>query len=288
MIAITTITTNEIPNAPARPHDAQSALSALAAIVEAQQGGDIGYFRGQSQRFERTAKRLLESFPPPCRVLDIGSHYLHQTSLMKLMGYDVHGLDIPLFAEAPFVAERARLLGISNHSTTALERGTFLVGHDDSFDLIVFTEILEHITFNPVAFWRRVYELLEVGGCVYLTTPNAMRPSRVWRAALRLATLRGLGLGVGEILENVTYGHHWKEYSPSEIREYFGLLSRDFEVDVHLHSHIDRDGGLRGLVARCASVLPILRTDIEAVVRLAGRTGFGAVDPALPMTRTGS
>src|SRR5690606_41501617 len=30
---------------------------------------------------------------------------------------------------------------------------------DDSFDVILFTEIIEHITFNPVEFWRQVYRV---------------------------------------------------------------------------------------------------------------------------------
>lgn len=271
-------------NASTRVNDLDSALAALSAIVASQEGGDIAYFEGQSQRFRYTVQRLLENFPPPRCVLDIGSHYLHQASLMSLLGYEVHGIDIPLFAEAPFVVDRARRLGICNHSVSTLDRGTFLPGSENTFDLIIFTEILEHITFNPVALWRRIYELLKVDGCVFLTTPNAMRPTRLWKSALRLATLRGIGLDVREILENVTYGHHWKEYSASELRRYFHELSQDFEVKVTLHSHLE-GRSWRTLISRCLGTFPVFRTDIEAVVRLSDRTAFSAVDPQLPMER---
>jgi 2-polyprenyl-6-hydroxyphenyl methylase/3-demethylubiquinone-9 3-methyltransferase len=266
-------------------NNVDSALGALSTIVASQEGGDLAYFEGQSQRFRYTVQRLLEAFPPPRRVLDIGSHYLHQASLMSLLGYEVHGIDIPLFADAPFVADRARRLGICNHATSTLDRGTFLPRYENNFDLIVFTEILEHITFNPVALWRRIYELLKIDGCVYLTTPNAIRPTRLWKAAIRLATLRGVGLDVREILENVTYGHHWKEYSASELRRYFSELSPDFQVQVTLHSHLGGQSW-RTLISRLLGTLPVFRTDIEAIVRLSGKSRFSAVDPHLPMEQT--
>ncbi len=43
---------------------------------------------------------------------------------------------------------------IQNVSSDSQQTGEFLEGHDNSFDLIVRTEMLEHIAFNPVAFWR--------------------------------------------------------------------------------------------------------------------------------------
>lgn len=270
----------------AKPHanDVPSALGILSAMIASQEGGDLAYFKGQSERYAYTMRRLLEDFPQPRRVLDIGSHYLHQASLMSLLGYEVHGIDIPLFAEAHFVSARAKQLGIHNHSTVDLAQGAFLPGYENSFDLIVFTEILEHITFNPVALWRRIYELLKIDGCVFLTTPNAMRPGKLVRAAVRLLTLRGMGLSVNEILGNVTYGHHWKEYSTSEVQRYFRELSPDFQVRITLHSHL-ASPSWRNMVARVVGVFPSFRTDIEAIVRLSGRSEFSAVDPQLPMRR---
>jgi len=74
--------------------------------------------------------------------------------------------------------QRAARHAIDNHKFEKVEVGDFLPNENASFDVVVFTEILEYITFNPVAFWRRLYELLRIGGMVYITTPNALTLGR--------------------------------------------------------------------------------------------------------------
>jgi 2-polyprenyl-6-hydroxyphenyl methylase/3-demethylubiquinone-9 3-methyltransferase len=82
----------------------------------------------------------------------------------------------------------------------------------EDFDVVVFTEILEHITFTPVLFWRRIYKLLKVGGSIYLTTPNALTPWKMLHVVKRLVTQNGVGITTPEIFHTVTFGHHWKEF----------------------------------------------------------------------------
>ena len=119
---------------------------------------------------------------------------------------------MPLFAEASFILERAAAIGIQNIGAD-VQSGDFLRGHEGTFDLIVCTKMLEHITFNPVAFWRRVWQLLSDQGMIYLTTPNVFRVRALVKSLLRITKFERLDLPVDEILTVVTYGHHWKEYS---------------------------------------------------------------------------
>ena len=261
-----------------------SAVLALSNLVKRQHAGDETYFHNQVNRYARTVSRICEIKPRPGRVLDIGSHYLHQSVLLSELGYEVTGIDIDLFTNAAFVQERAHQFRVRNTSVNVLEKGDFLAGMEGQFDVIVFTEILEHITFNPVRFWRRVYDLLTPNGVVYLSTPNSMRPAAVLRSAANLLRMRGVGLDIGEILETVTYGHHWKEYSAWEIHKYFALLSDDFTVETHwyssdLHAH----AALKGWLKRAASVVPCFRSDIEALITRSGSQGFKAIAPQLRM-----
>jgi 2-polyprenyl-6-hydroxyphenyl methylase/3-demethylubiquinone-9 3-methyltransferase len=87
---------------------------------------------------------------------------------------------------------------------------------------------------------------------------------------------------VKDIFANVTYGHHWKEYSAREIKQYFETLSPDFDVEIGLHSYLPNNP-LRKAISQCLGIFPIFRSDIEAVVRLSGKTGFTAKVPELPM-----
>jgi SAM-dependent methyltransferase len=260
------------------------AVKSLSDLIKEQDGGDENYFHGQLGRFSRSANRILQIRPTPCKVLDIGSHYLHQAGLLSLLGYEVYGLDVELFTGAAFVAERARRLNIRTFSTKTLEYGEFLEGYENYFDLVIFTEAIEHITFNPVSFWRRVHELLTQGGRIYLTTVNSFRPRALLKTILRLTTLTGTGLPVADILGTITYGHHWKEYSPCEIKQYFQSLSPDFEVVVRTYNQVP-SGALKRTIIGPLSLLPVFRSDIEAIIHMPTKIRFSARTPQLPMSR---
>lgn len=85
----------------------EEAAEVLAALVKKQDGGDGNYFNSQLRRYLYSIGRINELCPNPCRVLDIGSHYLHQSTLLSLLGYEVYGLDVPLFTDAPFLFRNA-------------------------------------------------------------------------------------------------------------------------------------------------------------------------------------
>lgn len=196
---------------------------------------EISYL-GHSARYRRTVRRICELAKPGSSILDIGSHYLHLAYLLQGFGYNVTGIDVPDFANSDILKKRADVLGIKNAVCDSIDRGQFLDGLDSSFDVVLFLEILEHITFNPVCFWRRVYELLKPGGSIYLTTPNGTRPWAVMSTIKEALLLRGIGTSVDEIISTVTYGHHWKEYSGREIQKLFALLSPDFAVEVRYYN----------------------------------------------------
>jgi SAM-dependent methyltransferase len=77
----------------------------------------------------------------------------------------------------------------------------------DSFDLVLFSEIIEHITFNPVELWREIYRVLRPGGRIVITTPNYYSPySRAWSFSRFMQGFGG-GISVDEILTQHTYSH---------------------------------------------------------------------------------
>ena len=244
-------------------------------------GGDSAYFAFHRRRFDLQLETLRQVVSQGARILDIGSHYLHLASALRLAGHDVTALDVPEFQELDFVQLRAAEFGVRCEIARDLAQGEFLPAEkSDAFDCVVFCEILEHITFNPVRFWRRVYDLLRPGGCIYLTTPNSLRHSNIRRTIGRAAGLRGVGIPVGEIFQHVTFGHHWKEYSVPELREYFGTLSPDFILDTRLVdfdlSERRRSPFVRAI--RAAGVIPrAFRPHIEAVIRLPRKSQWLAV-----------
>lgn len=200
-------------------------------------GTDVGYLRAHYQRFV-TTKALFEATWPAREghVLDVGAHWLHQAMLYRLDGYRVTAADFASTIETAPVRNLATAHGVDLLTYADLSSGrAFDVLPDDSVDVVLFTEIIEHITFNPVRMWRELHRVLRPGGRLVVTTPNYYALSgRLWNAPRLLRRLGG-GLPVDEIIRTPTFGHHWKEYSLRELARYFRLLSPDFVIHKALY-----------------------------------------------------
>ena len=79
---------------------------------------DRAYYNLHEERFRKTAGRIAELVPAGAAILDVGSHYLHQSAVLKQLGYAVSAMDVPAHTTLPFVAGRARSLGIENHEVS--------------------------------------------------------------------------------------------------------------------------------------------------------------------------
>ena len=195
---------------------------------------DITYFEFHRGRYKRLLCSIQNlSIPKNAKILDIGSHYLHTSILLKKMGYDVYGMDVSPFWGLDFVIKRSAQFGIHKVIENQLESVESLDNLQDNFGLVIFAEILEHITFNPISFWEKIHQAIQVNGVIYISTPNSLTLINIVRALKKILLLDGLGLGVSDIFSKVTYGHHWKEYSANEVKTYFSLLSDDFKLVIN-------------------------------------------------------
>jgi 2-polyprenyl-6-hydroxyphenyl methylase/3-demethylubiquinone-9 3-methyltransferase len=165
------------------------------------------------------------------RTLDIGAHWLHQSVLWTQAGFKVTAVDMPITFDMPHVKSIADRFGIKLNPTSDLEASIeFDDFPDSSFDVILFTEIFEHLTFNPVRFWKQVHRVLSPGGRIVLTTPNYYAwNGRAWDTRRFLGGFGG-GISVDDILNTNTHAHHWREFSLHEVIRYFCILSPDFNT----------------------------------------------------------
>ena len=199
-------------------------------------GTDSNYLETHYKRFVFTFDEFLRSWDwRGKRVLDVGGAWMHQAILFRLAGFDVTAADIPsmIFWQARAVAERH---GVTILPFESLAAPVELEAHSpDSFDVIVFAEIIEHITFNPVRMWKALYRLLAPGGRIVISTPSVYSlQGRLWDVP-RLRARMGTGIRVDEILLVADNSPHWKEYSMKELQRYFRLLSRDFHISKTLY-----------------------------------------------------
>jgi 2-polyprenyl-6-hydroxyphenyl methylase/3-demethylubiquinone-9 3-methyltransferase len=235
---------------------------------------DLAYLHGHYPRFCETLSRYLAHHSPGGQVLDIGAHWLHQSLLWRRAGFSVTALDLHAAVATTPIAELAACHGVNllGYSDLAAP-SAFSALADNSADVVLFCEVLEHITFNPVAFWGEVYRVMKPGATLVVTTPNFYRlRGKAWRW-LRFLGGHGSGASVGEILATPTHGTHWKEYSRREVREYFAMLSLDFAVTRADYARHNWGGPSRypagtQVIRAIEALLPPLRQGLHVEVTL--------------------
>jgi 2-polyprenyl-3-methyl-5-hydroxy-6-metoxy-1,4-benzoquinol methylase len=247
------------------------------------EGADRSYFDEHEVRYRRIVSRVTNHInatkagAPACRILDIGAHFLHVSSVLSLMGFAVSGIDVALFTGQNFVQSRAANHQIDLATENDLSAGRFLHDQLGAFDIVLFTEAIEHITFNPVAFWHRVSELLTPNGVIYLATPNATRLMHRIATIKRALLASCIGLDVRSIVLEATYSHHWKEYTVREIRQYFALMFDQPQVQLATYRYrpINAPNSIkdaaRWLARRIGECLRSTREEIDGFVSLPNR-----------------
>jgi len=261
-------------------------IDQFVAMFAAHGGTEESYLRDHFPRFVATRQLLLAHCDPVRNrsVLDVGAHWLHQALLYALDGFEVMALDLPLTLGLPQVRALADAHAIRLLPNPDLEHPTALASiDDDTFDIVLFTEIIEHLTFNPVAMWREIYRVIKPGGRIVVTTPNYYALRARLRQGLRTVRLLGGGLAVEQVLWLKTLGHHWKEYSRRELLAYFRMLSPDFRcinfsyTQEYLPAVLNRPGGRFALCLEHA--ISPLRPDLYLEVELARKEKGIVVEP---------
>ena len=114
-----------------------------------------------------------ENFNPQnkkLRVLELGSHYLHTSWIIRELGHELYSVDVTEFWNLDFVKERSKKIGIIEVSENDLSNFNAIDSIEDQFDVILFTEIMEHITFNPIKFWKKIHNKIVVTFIKWLLT----------------------------------------------------------------------------------------------------------------------
>ncbi|MBS9523453.1 class I SAM-dependent methyltransferase [Litoribacter alkaliphilus] len=235
---------------------------------------DVDYFYFHKDRFRRMANYVEKHYDSAKTViLDIGSHYLHTSIILRKLGFEVDCMDVTEFWSMDFVEKRREEFGINKIVENDLPSLQALSATEEKYDLILFTEILEHITFNPVSFWKKLHKVVKSGGDIYISTPNSLSLPSLVRSVKNIISLRGIGTNVDDILNQITYGHHWKEYSAKELKHYFPSLSDDFKVTINHYNYKNYKQVIKGyplysFLAKIGNSTNVFAEELEAIVHV--------------------
>jgi SAM-dependent methyltransferase len=97
------------------------------------------------------------------RILDVGCFPYHLGAALENLGHDVWGISS---AHEPVKNKHVAILNI--------ETDPFPYS-DNTFDLVLASEVLEHLPHSPVPALKEMYRVTKKGGHILLTTPNITR-----------------------------------------------------------------------------------------------------------------
>jgi SAM-dependent methyltransferase len=116
-----------------------------------------------SSKMRRTAETLVR-LASARKVIDIGCGDGTFAAIFKVLGCDTYGTEYDERTQRLCEGKGLRMLpGGVIPQVPAADFG--------SFDLVIFTEVIEHIN-NPREVLAHISRLLRKGGCLYVTTPN--------------------------------------------------------------------------------------------------------------------
>ncbi len=189
------------------------------------------YHDVHSERYAITLNALAKlSLTPTMRVLELAaSPYGMSAYLCNLFH---NNLTLATYADPSM--QRMVSIGVSGRDYNLNEHG-FNVEHDvwpldeESFDLILACEIVEHLAMDPMALFAGANRVLAPGGYFFVSTPNSasiqnfLKLGRLMPAGLAQEFRRPLSMAR-------LYERHNREYTPFTICEMF--ISAGFEIAI--------------------------------------------------------
>jgi 2-polyprenyl-3-methyl-5-hydroxy-6-metoxy-1,4-benzoquinol methylase len=147
--------------------------------------------------------------------LDAGCSAGGHTFILERAGYDVVGIDLSKKG-----IERAKAWAKETKSSCQFEFGdaAALKYEDESFDLVVASEVLEHIHQNEKAA-HEIYRITKHGGHIIYTMPNGR--SGYWQRKKRQLKKSGTDHRIEKVVVDSKEWHILRhmEYSPKKIKQ---------------------------------------------------------------------
>jgi SAM-dependent methyltransferase len=190
----------------------QTALAADEAGQDLEAGNryneDFRYFDFHRDRLDYLFVLLRRYFKPGDKFLDIGSLFGYNCLGAKLIGYEAAGTDLPKYVTA--FAPRFQRRRIDNRAADL--KKDLIPFADESFDLVLASEVLEHFNFHPARFFAEAARVLKPGGRLIVTTPNLIRLNNV------VKMIRGQSIN-WDIRDDYWDGAHRREFTAAELAE---------------------------------------------------------------------
>lgn len=204
-----------LPAAPALPGDIRQAVDRVIGLAEAEIGDPVqqDYYKCSRDRFAVLLAMTITYLPAGSTLLDIGNAPGYFAIMLKHAGYKVVGINLSDAWNATYPSPDC----LKDFEVRACDiEKEALPYKDQSFDGIVFTEVLEHVAIkHPRELLKEFERVLRPGGLVIFSTPNVCNISNL------VALMKGKNIFWDCDIFYGSTDRHNREYTPKEVRAVF-------------------------------------------------------------------
>ena len=160
------------------------------------------------------------------RILDVGCFPYHLGTAMEMMGHNVYGI------ASEHEPIKSKKIAVSN-----IEKDRFPF-KDNFFDLVLCTEVLEHLPQSPALALSEMRRVTMPRGHILITTPNIARSINRFKLLFGKSVMYPLE----QILENDgagsnLYHRHNREYTLGELVDLVSRQKWEIETATHVVSY---------------------------------------------------
>lgn len=172
------------------------------------------YFLIHEARYKRILEEIQKNIKTDARlrrndklkILDVGCYPYHLGAALEKMGYEVWGISS---THEPINNKRVAILNIETDKFPY---------KNNFFDLVLCSEVIEHLPHSPVPAIREMYRVTKPSGHILITTPNINRSINQGKMLLGKAPV----YSIDAFLENEgkgsnLYHRHNREFTLSEL-----------------------------------------------------------------------
>lgn len=225
--------------------------------------GYTDYFKASAERYAHYLAAAIGLLKPESSILDVGNAPGHVGIGLHLLGHKVRGLNM----SAEYRSNYASPSWLTEFDVieTNFEHNPIPVA-DESFDVVIFTEVFEHIaTRNPVEVLVELKRVLRKGGLLIFSTPNVCNISNIY------ALLHGHNIFWNKEIFYGSLDRHNREFTPAEVQNCFAEAGFEVVEFWGMNDHSNWRGGgnvfAYDFTTKYGTDHPMLRNTTVAVYR---------------------
>ena len=211
------------------------------------------YFQASYDRYLFILRKVSQIKSESKQALDVGAGRGHVSVALAELGWSVTLVDVEeklSTHDMQMMCQKYQMDSrICNLASGAIPF------EDNRFDLVIFTEVIEHLPCNPVNVMKELHRVLQPGGHLILTTPNQNNLFTKFRSILGKSIYAPIEFF---FVDNMKHAIHWREYIMDELVYLLNQVGFNIIEKGYFNSKTAKASLPREIARKIASVVQFL------------------------------